>query len=140
MTDSQKEEIIVLRKDGIGYMKIAQKLGISQNTVKSYCRRNGLSKPEDIAMATPVKADAESFCLQCGVPVSQTQGRKQKRFCSDKCRMNWWNHHQEKINRKANYEFTCACCGKKFTAYGNSNRKYCSHECYINDRFGGIRG
>lgn len=29
------------------------------------------------------------------------------------------------------------CCKKKFTAYGNSNRKYCSHECCINDRFGG---
>ena len=137
MTDSQKQEIVVLRKEGIGYMKIAHKLGISQNTVKSYCRRNGLTKPEEIAL---VEDATMHFCLQCGVPVPQNPGRKLKRFCSDKCRMTWWNHHQEKINRKANYEFTCACCGKKFIAYGNSNRKYCSHKCYINDRFGGDIG
>lgn len=28
-------------------------------------------------------------------------------------------------------------CKKKFTAYENSSRKYCSHEYCINDRFGG---
>ncbi|RXM53885.1 RNA polymerase subunit sigma-70, partial [Clostridium tetani] len=26
-------------------------------------------------------------------------------------------------------------CGKEFSAYGNKNRKYCSHNCYIRDRF-----
>ena len=28
-------------------------------------------------------------------------------------------------------------CGKPFTVYGNSKRKYCSHECYIRNRFKG---
>ena len=27
--------------------------------------------------------------------------------------------------------------GREFTAYGNSRWKYCSHACYIKDRFGG---
>ena len=36
---------------------------------------------------------------------------------------------------------TCCCkqCGKPFTAYGNKGRKYCCHQCYIVDRFGGDR-
>lgn len=33
----------------------------------------------------------------------------------------------------------CPVCKKPFTVYGNANRKYCSHECYIEDRFGGGR-
>jgi hypothetical protein len=33
------------------------------------------------------------------------------------------------------YHFTCIACGKRFSAYGKADRKYCSHECYINDRF-----
>ena len=33
---------------------------------------------------------------------------------------------------------TCPACGKTFSAYGKRNRKYCSHECYIIDRFGGV--
>ena len=31
----------------------------------------------------------------------------------------------------------CENCGKEFHLYGDSRRKYCSHECYIKDRFGG---
>jgi len=34
-----------------------------------------------------------------------------------------------------NLTMTCARCGKEFTSYGNKNRKYCSHDCYIKARF-----
>ncbi len=34
-------------------------------------------------------------------------------------------------------EYRCPRCGSTFRAYRNRNRKYCSHECYIADRFGG---
>jgi len=67
----------------------------------------------------------------------QTEGRKEKKFCSDRCRNKWWNSHLSEVKRKAMYEYTCPNCKKTFMAYGNRNRKYCSHECYINDRFGG---
>ena len=43
MTDTQRNEIKRLRQDGMGYVKIAQILDMSENTVKAYCRRNGLS-------------------------------------------------------------------------------------------------
>lgn len=76
-------------------------------------------------------------CPCCGVKVAQNPGRKAKRFCSDKCRNKWWNSRLDQVERKAHYEFVCAYCKKPFTAYGNAGRKYCSHECYIKDRFGG---
>lgn len=78
----------------------------------------------------------ENCCEQCGIMVVQNPGHKHKRFCSDKCRMLWWNSHQDLVKRKANYEFTCARCGKAFISYGNKSRKYCCQECYIEDRFG----
>ncbi|MCD7726406.1 MAG: helix-turn-helix domain-containing protein [Clostridiales bacterium] len=129
MTEDQKSRIKTLRENGVGYVRIAQTLGLSQNTVSSYCRRNGLAGTKPPA--------GQHLCRYCGCPVEQTKGRKEKKFCSDSCRMKWWNSHLDKVNRKANYEFICPHCKKTFTAYGNSNRKYCSHECYVADRFGG---
>ena len=38
-------------------------------------------------------------------------------------------------HENAIYTYVCAACGKQFEAYGNNHRKYCSHKCYINDRF-----
>lgn len=39
MTDNQKAQIIKLRAAGNGYGKIAKTIGISVNTVKSFCGR-----------------------------------------------------------------------------------------------------
>ena len=44
MIDNQREQIIKLRAAGNGYGKIAQELGISPNTVKSFCRRNAITE------------------------------------------------------------------------------------------------
>ena len=66
-----------------------------------------------------------------------TPGAKRKMFCSDACRVAWWNCHKDLVTRKAVYMIPCAGCGKVFKSYGNRNRKYCSHGCYINARFGG---
>lgn len=64
------------------------------------------------------------------------EGRgKEKIFCSDSCRMKWWNSHQELVDRKAEYDFVRRNCGRLFTAYGNKERKYCSHRCYIEHRY-----
>lgn len=89
-------------------------------------------------MANPAPIDGEvHYCLCCGKEVVQPGGRKEKKFYSDKCRNKWWNSNLNKVNRKAIYEFICPHCKKPFSAYGNKNRKYCSHACYIEDRFGG---
>lgn len=134
MNDTQRQQIRKLRSEGYGYTRISEVLGISRDTIKTFCRRNGLggaTKPSD-----PAVGDGP-FCQCCGVVVEQHPGRKLKKFCSDRCRNKWWNSHLDQVNRKAHYEFECAHCKKPFTAYGNAGRKYCSHACYVADRFGG---
>ena len=42
MTNGEKVQIVQMRKRGLGYTEIARSLGMSVNTVKSYCQRNGL--------------------------------------------------------------------------------------------------
>ena len=135
MTPDEKSSLTAMRKAGRSYTEIADELGISKNTIKTFCRRNGLA-PE--VKSTPVDdTPTERLCPQCGKPVIQPKGRKEKKFCSDTCRNRWWNSHMDFVNRKAIYAYTCPACGTAFTAYGNNHRKYCCHECYIVDRFGG---
>lgn len=130
MTDEQKELIEVYRRRGVGYKQIAKELEMSPNSVKSYCRRNKLSN-EDLN-----REAGESSCEQCGTIIHQVKGRKHKRFCSDKCRNQWWNSHLEQVKRKAVYEYVCPVCDKPFSVYGDAKRKYCSHDCYVIGRFG----
>ena len=68
MTTEQKNRVTALRKAGIGYTKIAREVGISENTVKSYCRRNGLaSSPAQPSENEP----REKSCQMCGKPFMQ---------------------------------------------------------------------
>ena len=76
-------------------------------------------------------------CLFCGKPVVQMPGRKEKKFCSDACRIHWWSKNKYIVPRKSRRTFVCQSCGEEFTAYGTDNRKYCSHACYISARFRG---
>lgn len=73
-------------------------------------------------------------CLNCGEMVQQMIGRKQKKYCSSKCRYAYW-HNKNDSNIEFGEEYTCIHCGKKFIAQRNLDRKYCSHDCYITDRF-----
>lgn len=131
MTNEQRMMIVSLRKKGQGYMSIANTLGISANTVKSFCRRT-----EKKGSGTDFSVD-EHKCKCCGKPVLQAPGRKEKKFCSDSCRIKWWNSHLDQVDRRAIYKKECPGCGKSFSVYGNAGRKYCCHACYIKDRFGG---
>ena len=136
MTDNQKTQIMKLRAVGKGYGSIAQSLGISLNTVKSYCRRNTIKG--EMAVVSSVEFTGETSCCEnCGQEIRQIAKRKRKRFCCDKCRNEWWNKHLDQVKRKAIYEFRCPHCGRAFQSYGDKRRKSCSHECYIADRFKG---
>lgn len=121
MTQDEKRRIEELRGSGLGYAKIAKTLDISENTVKSYCRR--LTAP------TAIAADR---CAQCGKSIDRSK-RSNKRFCSDTCRMKWWNRHPKP---GLTYTAVCACCGKEFQMWRRNYRKYCSRQCYIKGRFG----
>ena len=121
MTEEQRESITILRQAGKGYIRIAQVLGLSINTVKSYCRRQ---------KNVVIKEDS-TRCAECGKPINIST-RSGKRFCCDSCRMKWWNKHP-----KADMPYTanCACCGKEIQMRRKGERKYCSHHCYIAARY-----
>ena len=131
VTEEQKEKIIRFRGMGHGYGNIGKELGISKDTVKSFCRRNRLTRADIQATGQ------EDRCRECGAGIRQRPKMKKRVFCCRACREKWWAEHPERIAQKAVYGFTCGKCGKAFTAYGNKKRKYWSHECYIAHRFGG---
>ena len=117
MKDGDMERISSLKQQGKSAAAIAEALHLPLNTVKSYLRRH------------PGTEDSH-ICPQCGKAVAQNKGRKEKRFCSDRCRMEWWSSHQSEMNKKAYYTLVCPQCGKEFVSYGNQGRKFCNRECY----------
>ena len=70
MTTEQKNRISEMRKAGMSYAEIADRLCITKEAVRSYCRNHKITaesaKPET---TLPV-------CPQCGMPVHQIAGRK----------------------------------------------------------------
>lgn len=138
MTNEEKSRIAKMRRDGIGYKKIAQTLGLNEGTVKTYCHRNGLTGAGAVASEKTTNAIPQQPCKYCGALIPQFPGRKEKKFCSDDCRNRWWNKHLTEAKRKNMSDYVCPACGKTFSAYGKRNRKYCSHDCYIIDRFRGV--
>ena len=131
MTDQQKKQIKGMRLRGDSHAAIAVALGLSRNTVKSFCLRN--LRPEALEVqAAPVKS---GVCDQCGMAFVLCPGHRQRRFCSDRCRIVWWNAHRDLLKSNAKVEHTCACCGKHFMGYERQLRKYCSHGCYIAHRY-----
>ena len=133
VTDLHNDRIIAMRKHGNGYARIASALGLSVNSVKSFCQRSHLGGTRATDTSKPELE--QKYCRQCGKELVQVEGRKTRRFCSDSCRLGWWHKHPQQIRQKAVYSFSCAGCGAAFMAYGNAQRKYCSHACYIAFRF-----
>lgn len=126
MTDIQKGLIDKLRSQGYGYGRIAAELSMSKNTVKSYCQRNKIAE----------YAPCSALCKQCGAPIRSRKRYRPREFCSDKCRVTWWRNHNSRTYEKSVYRLICRHCGTAFESIGNRKRKYCSHGCYISDRFG----
>ena len=125
MTNEQKHSVTMLRKSGVSYAKIASELNISENTVKTFCRRNAL---------TTKAMQSTRICKNCGAPMSIKFKGKEKLFCSDRCRIAWHRNQSGYINTR--YSLVCEHCGKLFESCGNKNQRYCSHSCYIAARFG----
>ena len=131
MTDQQKRQIIGMRLRGDSHAAIADALGISRNTVKSFCLRNLHPEPLEVQAAPALTGT----CAQCGSSFTICPGHRQRRFCSDHCRMVWWNTHRNLLKSNAKVEHTCVCCGKHFMGYERQRRKFCSHACYIAYRY-----
>jgi hypothetical protein len=117
-----KRKILELKQMGYGYKKIAKELNLTLSVVRYACSK--------ISEDDPLGGN----CEQCHIQMKSTKGRKDKRFCSDKCRWKWWNQHQGELNKRAFYTHKCRFCNKEFTVYAVKERNYCCHECYIKDK------
>jgi len=86
MTDQQKQRMIKLRAEGKQYKEIAEELGLSLGCVKMFMSRR--------------KREGERRkCEMCGKYLPKG-ARRTQRFCSDKCKTNWWNRERMKRNKK----------------------------------------
>ena len=125
MTDGQEKSIQRLRIAGESYTSISNKTGMAVGTIKAYCSRQGIKSCQD----------ETKYCTTCGkaLVLAINQSRSQ-RFCSTQCRISWWKNNRDKrVRRGAVY--VCELCRKEYTSY-NKQSKYCSHSCYIAQRFG----
>lgn len=138
MTEMQKKQILNMRKNGKGYKMIASELGLSRDAVRGFCKTRNLGGIGSVAaLNAEEKIKLGELCLNCYEVIKQPSKGRRRKFCSDECKRAWWKSHTERLNKSENalYHFKCKYCGKEFTAYGNKGRKYCSHQCYIHDRF-----
>lgn len=138
MNTEQKQKLRKMRLEGSSYSKIAAALGISENTIKSYCRRNNLNNlMHNFAKNSESKLvnKLHNTCIQCGKSLTQGKKGHPKKFCSDECRRIWWKANNSQLDKKAWYTLNCIECSKTFKSYGNKNRKFCCHACYILSRF-----
>ena len=122
MTIDEKSRVLKLKENGLGYKAISKKLNLPINTVKSILRRENNAKV--------------CKCKHCGKELKLTAGKKEKKYCDNKCRMRYWYENRYLLNTTIKYEVECECCKKKFTFYGYSGRKYCSRKCYLRSRYG----
>lgn len=121
MTELQKKTIKKMRRELISYSVIAKEIGMSTNTVKSFCFRNGLH--------TSVIQNYNGKCACCGkqLPSKKTRPRK---FCSPACKVKYWRKNRVNDSEKL-IQTKCAVCGKTIFDYESAHRKYCSRECFL---------
>lgn len=124
MTKEQKTLILYYREQHMTYRQIGKKLGLSPDTVKTFCRRKR-------AQSERTEESVQAQCRNCGAPVHPLPGRRERLFCSPACRTAYWRKHNL-LGKDPRY---CAGCGALLTG-GSASRKYCSHACYIRHRFG----
>ena len=124
MTKEQKILVLHYREQHMTYRQIGEKLGLSPDTVKTFCRRKR-------AQSERTEESVQAQCRNCGAPVHPLPGRRERLFCSPACRTAYWRKHNL-LGKDPRY---CAGCGALLTG-GSASRKYCSHACYIRHRFG----
>ena len=124
MTKEQKTLILYYREQHMTYRQIGEKLELSPDTVKTFCRRKR-------AQSERTEESVQAQCRNCGAPVHPLPGRRERLFCSPACRTAYWRKHNL-LGKDPRY---CAGCGALLTG-GSASRKYCSHACYIRHRFG----
>lgn len=120
MTQLEKQEIIKLRNEGKSYKQISELTGICLSTIKTVCLRYQTKQNEQVY-----------YCKCCGRKLVFTDGKKQKQYCSDTCRMRYWRNNKDKMNIAHTIQVECPVCSRVFTVYETKKKTYCCRECYL---------
>jgi hypothetical protein len=92
MTDYQRKNIIKMRVSGDGYQLIAKSVGLTRDAVRNYCKKNNLQGYGYVtALNVSEQIKSGQLCKNCCMPVNKKHTGRPKKFCSDKCRYDWWN-------------------------------------------------
>ena len=136
MTDLQAAQVKEMRLKGMGYRAIAETLGLSRDIVRNHCKANGMNGYVAATVKNLQEREGQGgICICCGKETVQAGTGRTRKFCSEKCRRQWWKTHPQEGNHKSLCTKKCAYCGTEFSFYGSRHPKYCSHECYIKARF-----
>ena len=117
MTEKQKRTILEMREEGRSYQEIAEATQLSLSSLKVFVSR--------------WKGGTRRRCVQCGAVLPEG-ARKTQRFCSTRCRSQWWNKHPGEVKSQKKRPLVCSICGGSFTSYKPA--KYCSRACYYDSR------
>ena len=129
MTTHEKEQIRQMRLAGYGYQQVAKVLGCPEASIKSFGRRN------ELLGRVLAKRSPENTCQQCGHQIPLGTVRRERRFCSDRCRYKWWNANRHMRHTSSKKENTCPVCHSAFYTY-DKDQRYCCRRCYVTARFG----
>lgn len=138
-----KLRLVKLRvEESKSYGAIAEELGLSVNTEKSFCYRNNLGdekiqKPKpsrnELIKQRPPKEPRPviGYCKECGGAFIQPPMGHLKMYCIPLCQ------HRHYMNNPATYiPRFCEVCGKLIKERDHRKpRKYCSLECYRTARY-----
>lgn len=104
-----EEKVVKLRKEGLGYKKIANELNIGRESVRYYCQKHQLTG----VLATLDK----STCKKCG-SIFDKKATNQI-YCSDEC-----IRENQKIKYKRRILFkNCTVCDKVFTPLQRAQKR-----------------
>ena len=132
----QKEQAQLLRANGMAYCAIAKTVGISRDSARNYSRAVSVAEENHELDAA---IENHTACAYCGSAMTQHGGAgRPRRFCSDRCRRQYWRLHREeqKKNPAIIFTRTCKYCGAPFEIYGKNERKYFCRDHYIKHFWG----
>lgn len=87
LTEKQKQQIFIMRMQGIGYHVIGKMLDLKENQVQLYCKAHGLAgDPSLVILNHAVWCEQNNRCAFCGVKLQHPLRGRRRRFCSGSCR------------------------------------------------------
>ena len=124
-----REQARLLRGHGMGYKRIAGITGLTKDAVRNACKRiDADCEDRDLFK----RIEAGQACAYCGGEMEQHGSGRPRRFCSERCRRQYWRLHRSEQKKKEDKLFlrSCAYCGRTFQIYGKNDRTYCCREHY----------